>query len=59
MLVLECQGVLDLVEFGANPGIIDVAVRVQLCEGAEAFLHAAVVDEPPEEREALASRFRW
>ena len=46
VLVLEGQGVLDLIEFSAYPRVVDVAIGVEFGEGAEAVVDAAVVDEP-------------
>jgi hypothetical protein len=44
--VLLGNGLLDLLILGADPGIVDVAVGMQLGKGAEAFVGTAVVDEP-------------
>lgn len=46
MLVLDGDALLDLLEFGAHPGVLGVAVGVQAGERLETFLDAAVVDEP-------------
>lgn len=46
VLVLEGYAFLDLVEFGANPGVGLVTVGVQAREGAETLFGIAVVNEP-------------
>ena len=40
------NGLLDLIELFLYPCIVEVAVRVQTCEGLEAFFTATVIDEP-------------
>lgn len=45
-LALDGDGLLNLVELGADPRVRGVAVGVQLREGLEALLDAALVDEP-------------
>jgi hypothetical protein len=46
MLVLEGDGFLDLVVFGSDPGIIDIAVAVESSECLETFIWAIVVYKP-------------
>lgn len=46
LLALDGQGVLDLEELGADPGIVLVALGVELGEGGETFVFPAVGDEP-------------
>jgi hypothetical protein len=46
VLVLEGELVLDLLELGLNPGVILVAMSVQLGQIAKAFLDATMVDQP-------------
>lgn len=46
VLVLEGDGLLDLVELSPHPHVIHIAVSVQPCESLESFLDASVVDEP-------------
>lgn len=46
MLMLKGQGVLDLIEFGADPRVVDVSVAMEFRQGAETLLDFTVVDEP-------------
>lgn len=46
MLVLEGNGLLDLVVFCTDPRILGIAMGVEFGNGAEAFLVTPVVDEP-------------
>lgn len=55
MLVLETDRFLDLVIFGSNPWVVDIAVAVEFCEGLETFIWAVVVDEPTIRKE-ISSR---
>lgn len=44
--MLEGDGILNLIEFGTNPRVVDVAVSVQLGECLEALFRLAVIDKP-------------
>jgi len=44
--VLQDDGFLDLGKLGLDPGVVDVAVGVQLGQRLEALVGAVVVDEP-------------
>lgn len=46
MLVLECDRLLDLIIFRADPGVIFIAVGMKPGKGLKAFLVVPVVNKP-------------
>ena len=46
ILMFKGNALLDLLEFGADPGVILIAVAVQASKGLEALFGLVVVDEP-------------
>lgn len=46
MFMFKGNAFLDLVIFSANPGIIFVSMRMELCQSLQAFFVIAMVDEP-------------
>jgi len=46
VLVLIGNGLLDLFVLSKHKGVVQVAMRMQLCQRSVAFLRLAVVNEP-------------
>jgi hypothetical protein len=61
--MFDGDSLLDLGVLGLYESIVDVAVSVQLGQGSEAFLGAAVIDEPTgglgEEKDQKAEDACW
>ena len=59
VLVLKCDGVLDLVELGTHPGVVLIAVSVEFGERCQSFAGLSVVDEPSNTCQSTVTRHRW
>jgi hypothetical protein len=46
ILVLMSNAILDLVEFGTDPGVIFITPSVESCKCPQTFIWLSVVDEP-------------
>ena len=46
MLVLICDGLLDLLVLSKHERVVQIAMRMQLCQNLVSFLGLAVINEP-------------
>lgn len=58
VFVFVCNGVLDLVELGAYPGVVFVAMSVESGERRQSFAGLSVVDEPSDVCQYIAAHHK-